>query len=210
MKRGDISRRLQSSLVSGTLSVWFVVQTCILLYLLWQAFMPTPAAIIASPLPAVSMASNAPTTAPVFLKTSFAPPAFASLQTNTSVSLDRIGGVAMTLLLHSPTWFQRRYTFMIENVASNVPSDWVVQVFHTNTGQSLKGLQINRGITRLVARGKVVLTAIPPEVWKAKRKRYELMTERWVWASVLAERVLVFGGSSIICSNAPRRLEHFA
>ncbi len=49
------------------------------------------------------------------------------------------GGVAATLLLHAPTWFQRRYTMMIQNTISNIPDDWVVQIFYTAQGQSKKG-----------------------------------------------------------------------
>eukprot|EP01031_Cornospumella_fuschlensis_P033219 gene33219-40192_t len=189
MRRGESSFRF-----SFALWVWLALQSTLLAYLLWS-FGATQ-----------NSTDHSPEIADEPLALDIAVP---TLKPNASAPTP-IGGVAMTLLLHSPTWFQRRYTFMIENVAHNVPADWVVQIFHTNTGQSLKGLQINRGIARLVERGKVVLTTIPPEVWRAKRKRYELMTERWIWDSVLAEQVLVFGGSSIICSNSPRRLAHFA
>lgn len=49
------------------------------------------------------------------------------------------GGVAATLLLHAPAWFQRRYTMMIQNTVANIPDDWVVQIFYTAVGQSKKG-----------------------------------------------------------------------
>lgn len=114
----------------------------------------------------------------------------------------KYGGVAATLLLHAPTWFQRRYTMMIQNVVNNIPDDWVVQIFYTPSGQSQRGLDINPGIQRFVNSGKVVLTAIPDKVLQTKKKRYEMMFEPWVWSSMLADKVLIFGGNSVICSNS--------
>lgn len=37
-------------------------------------------------------------------------------------------GVAATMMLHSPKWFQRRYTVMVFNILNNLPPNWVVQV----------------------------------------------------------------------------------
>ena len=37
-------------------------------------------------------------------------------------------GVAATMMLHSPKWFQRRYTVMVFNIINNLPPNWVVQV----------------------------------------------------------------------------------
>ena len=65
----------------------------------------------------------------------------------------KIGGVAATLLLHAPTWFQRRYTMMIQNTISNIPDDWVVQIFYTTSGQSQHGLDISPGIKRFITSG---------------------------------------------------------
>jgi len=120
-----------------------------------------------------------------------------------------IGGVAATLMLHSPTWFQRRYTLMIQNAANNIPDDWVVQIFYTRTGQSQKGLDINPGIQRYIDSGKAVLTYIPPEILASKRKRFELMFEPWLWENMLADTILMFGGTSVICSNSPYSVKNF-
>ena len=38
-------------------------------------------------------------------------------------------GVAMTLLLDSPKWFQRRYSVMVANILQNLPARWALQVY---------------------------------------------------------------------------------
>lgn len=126
-----------------------------------------------------------------------------------SQNKSRYAGVAATLMLHSPTWFQRRYTFMVQNVANNLPSDWIIQIFYTGKGQSLAGIKINRGLQRMVERGEVILSEIPHDVWSRKRKRFQLLTDRWIWSEMVAEKVLIFGGSAIICSNSPHQLVDF-
>ena len=118
-------------------------------------------------------------------------------------------GVAATLLLHAPTWFQRRYTTMIQNAVNNIPEDWVVQIYYTTSGQSQHGLDINPGIERFIKTGKVVLMAIPDRVLAVKKKRYELMFEPWIWQSMMADTVLIFGGNSVICSNSPYTFDNF-
>jgi hypothetical protein len=76
-------------------------------------------------------------------------------------------------------------------------------------GQSLAGLDINPGLRRLVDRKLVLLTTIPEDLLKRKKKQYQLMTDRWIWSNVLAEKVLVFGGNSAICSNSKFTIENF-
>ncbi len=120
-----------------------------------------------------------------------------------------VAGVAVTLMLHAPTWFQRRYSMMVLNVHNNVPDDWIIQIFYTAQGQSLAGIEINRAIGRLVEKGRIILTTIPKEVLSVKRKRFELMTELWIWKNMLSEKVLLFGGGTVICSNSVRTVSDF-
>ena len=108
-----------------------------------------------------------------------------------------IAGVAVTVFLHSPTWFQRRYTMMIYNILFNLPEGWVIQIFGTGQGQSAAGLLINRGLQRLVDKGVVRLTIIPPEVFNKRRKLVYLMTDPWLWSHMLADKVLIFGGNQV-------------
>lgn len=131
------------------------------------------------------------------------------VMSKSSLQKSPIRGVAVTMLLHSPTWFQRRYTYMVQNAHNNIPDDWVIQIFYTGEGQSLHGIDINPWIRSLVDSGRVVLTVIPPHVLKTKKKRVELMVEKWVWEHMLADKVLIFGGSSVICSNSPWNITHF-
>lgn len=131
------------------------------------------------------------------------------LSMSRNVTNKKPAGVAVTMMLHAPTWFQRRYSMMVLNVHNNIPDDWVIQIFYTAQGQSQAGVDINRAIGRLVGKGRVVLTTIPEEVLAVKRKRFELMTELWIWENMVAEKVLLFGGGTVICSNSPKTITDF-
>ena len=125
-------------------------------------------------------------------------------------SLLKYPGAAVFLNLHQPTWFQRRYSMMIQNVDSNIPADWVIQVFWTAEGQSKAGIDINRGgLQRLIDSGRLVLTTISPSIFAKKRKKYELMVEPWIWENMLSDTVFLFGGTSVICSNSPYKITNF-
>ena len=117
-----------------------------------------------------------------------------------------VEGVAVALLLHAPKWFQRRYTMMVQNVHNNMPSNWKLQIFYTPFGASQVGIDLNLGLKRMVASGKVVLTEISPAVIAQRKKRIELMTHPWIWENMLADSVFVFGGNGVICSNSPMNI----
>lgn len=128
----------------------------------------------------------------------------------TSPNSDHIGGVAVAILLHSPKWFQRRYTMMVNNIVANIPDDWKVQIFYADHGGSQKGIDLNVGLQKLVNSGKLVLTLLPREmVDKYQSRRIQYMVDPWIWNSMLADRVLVFGGNSVMCGNSPRQLSDF-
>lgn len=118
-------------------------------------------------------------------------------------------GQAATIMLHEPKWFQRRYTMMLLQVLANLPKNWKLQVFYTGKGQSQAGIDINPGFQRLIRDERVVLTLIPEKLAKRKRKKFQLMTDRWLWESMLTDRVFLFGGNSVICSNSQYTLRDF-
>jgi hypothetical protein len=128
---------------------------------------------------------------------------------NSCTFIGKPKGVAFTLMLHTPLWYQRRYTMMVQNTIDNIPDDWIVQIFYTPQGGSLKGLTANPGIQRFIDKKRVVLTIIPDSLLKRKKKRFELMTEPWLWENMLADKVLSFGGGSVICSNSPQHIQDF-
>ena len=161
----------------------------------------------ASPMPMPMQSPSVPLPLPRNFTSSLAEPTSVVLATD--VTLD---GVAAVLLLHAPNWFQRRYSIMVQNVLSNLPSgqNWKVQIFYVRQGQSLAGIESNRGLGRLVASGKVVLTPIPEDISARYKKRVHLMQSAWLWRSMLAEKVFVFGGNAVVCSNSRRTLTDFA
>jgi hypothetical protein len=112
-------------------------------------------------------------------------------------------GVAVTMFLHSPNWFLRRMTMCVRNVRDNLPDNWAIQIFYTAKGQSKQAIDINVGLQRMIQRGEVILTLIPPEVTQIKKKYFEMWTERWLWANMVAPKVLTFGGNQVLCGNSP-------
>lgn len=132
-----------------------------------------------------------------------------SLSTGNVQTNRNFKGVAVCLFLHTPTWFQRRYTMMIRNIRDNIPADWAVQIFYTGKGQSQNGVDINLGLKRMIDRGDIILTTIPEEISAVKRKQFEVWTERWIWENMVADKVMTFGGSASICGNSPKTLEDF-
>lgn len=120
-------------------------------------------------------------------------------------------GVAATLMLNNPKWFQRRYTMMVQNALLNTPSNWAVQIFYTGTGQSQFGLDISPGLTRLIeSNPRVILTKLPPDEVKKNKKNKQMWTTEWIWDSMVSSRVLVFSGNGAICSNSKRSIAEFS
>jgi hypothetical protein len=118
-------------------------------------------------------------------------------------------GVAVSLFLHTPTWFQRRYTVMVRNIRANLPSNWAIQIFYTGKGQSLNGININKGLQRMIENKEIIVTFLPENIGKLKRKQYEVWTERWIWENMVADHVLTFGGNAVLCGNSPRVITDF-
>ena len=122
-------------------------------------------------------------------------------------------GVSVTLLIGSPKWFSRRFSIMINNMLTAVPSDsWGVQIFVTGQGTSKEGIDINIGLQRLIAssHGRVFLTMIPAEKVKLYgKKRYLYLTDPWFWNSIVADKVLMFSGNGAFCANSHHTIHDF-
>jgi hypothetical protein len=120
-------------------------------------------------------------------------------------------GVAVTLLHDHPTWFQRRYTIMIQNILNNIPEDWVIQIFHANNKQFQAGMAISGGILKLIQMNsnRIIFTELPAHVTNERKRPIHLMLHPWLWENMLSDNVLVFGGNHVICSNSPYRLQDF-
>ena len=117
-------------------------------------------------------------------------------------------------------WFQNRYTMMVNQMISALgearvdkneigekKKRWIVQIFYLPKNKmSMEGISYP-GIQKLVKRGQVILTPIPDEYRKLKRK--ELMLQSWLWENTLAERILIFGGNVVLCSNSLFELKDF-
>jgi hypothetical protein len=121
-------------------------------------------------------------------------------------------GVAVALLHDHPTWFQRRYTIMLQNAINNLPSDWAIQIFHVNNVQFQAGMAINGGIRKLIeinSHRQILFTELPSHVTNERKRPIHLMLHPWLWEKMISDRVLIFGGNHVICSNSPYRLQDF-
>jgi hypothetical protein len=130
-------------------------------------------------------------------------------------------GVAATLLHDHPTWFQRRYTLLIQNTLNNLPPDWVIQIFYVNNPQFQAGMALSGGIRKLIEKNgvngvqsegshsRIIFTELPIHVSNERKRPIHLMMHPWLWENMISDRVLIFGGNHVLCSNSPYRLTDF-
>ena len=116
-----------------------------------------------------------------------------------------IKGVAFTLFLGSPKWFQNRYSMMINLLHGALPKDWVIQIFYLPKNKMSNEAVNHPGIQKQVKKGNVILVPIPDGY--AKLRKRELMLLPWLWKQLVAEKVLTFGGTNVLCSNSPLNLD---
>ena len=100
---------------------------------------------------------------------------------------------------------------MINNVLNNLPANWALQIFYTGEGQSLLGITRNTGLQRLVDKGIVKLVVIPRNILKKyKMRKIYMMLDPWIWENIPTNKVLIFGGNSVLCSNSPYNISYFS
>ena len=84
---------------------------------------------------------------------------------------------------------------------------WIVQIFYLpNDATAMEGI-LYPGILELVKRGQVILTPIPKEYRKMRRKL--LLVQPWIWQAMLSERVLMFNGNTVLCANSLFQISDF-
>lgn len=116
-------------------------------------------------------------------------------------------GVAATVMLKAPKWFHRRYTAMILNALANIPPTWSVQIIYNEHWVEKDVLPLHPGLQRLRSHPRIVWTPMPKELTKKKPK--EVMKNKWLWESVIAENVLFFTGNGVFCANSKNTVEDF-
>ena len=116
-------------------------------------------------------------------------------------------GVAATVMLRAPKWFHRRYTAMLHNALANIPPSWSLQVFYNEQWLEKDVLPLHPGLQRLQSHPRIVWTAMPKDLTKKKPK--EVMKNKWLWESIVAENVLFFTGNGVFCANSKTTVEDF-
>jgi len=108
----------------------------------------------------------------------------------------------------SPKWFQRRYSSMIWNILSHIPLTWPLQIYHYNSSQFFKGLDLNPGLMRQAEKSnsRIRFKAIPKHI-KKKTKNKHMLFLTWIWENMPSEFVLLVGGNHVLCSNSPHTLQ---
>jgi hypothetical protein len=114
-------------------------------------------------------------------------------------------GVAITVMLKAPKWFHRRFTVMIHNAMTNIPSDWPIQVFSNEGWLQNDVLPLHPGLRQLRTHPRLIWTPLPTKLTKMKPK--EIMKSEWLWNQVVAENVMVFSGNGAFCANSKSSLK---
>jgi hypothetical protein len=117
-------------------------------------------------------------------------------------------GVAATLFLGSPKWFQQRYSLMINQMKSALPVSWIIQIFYLPHNAMAEEAIKYQGIRKNILSGHVVVTPIPSSFGRKVRKK-DFLRMPWFWKNLLADRVLLFGGNAVLCGNSPYGLQDF-
>lgn len=116
-------------------------------------------------------------------------------------------GVAVTTFLGAPKWFQNRYTLMVNQVLAMIEDDWVVQIFYDPAQKMAREGVAYPGIQRQMARGRVLLSPLPSSMKKIKKNN--LLLSSWFWQNIVAENVLLFGGTTALCANTHLEVSNF-
>lgn len=132
-----------------------------------------------------------------------------STNSNGGDSVVSTTGVAVTVMLRAPKWFHRRYTVMLHNVLANIPTNWMVQVFVNEDWFQRDVLPLHPGMQRLRSKDndRILWTPLPKNMTKFKPK--DVMKSRWLWNSIIAENVLLFGGNGAMCANSHYPISRF-
>lgn len=116
-------------------------------------------------------------------------------------------GVAVTTFLGAPKWFQNRYTLMVNQVLAMIDNDWIVQIFYDPAVKMAREGIAYPGIQRQILRGRVMLTPLPSSMKKIKKNN--LLLSSWFWSNIVAENVLLFGGTAALCANTNLEVSNF-
>lgn len=120
-------------------------------------------------------------------------------------NVEKYSGTAVTVMLGSPKWFQNRFTIMINQIMISLPQSWLMQIFYMPSKKMSKEAVSYNGIQSHIKKGRIKLVAIPG---KKVRKR-NLLLSPFFWENIPTERVLLFGGNSVICANSPYVIDDF-
>eukprot|EP00980_Cylindrotheca_fusiformis_P026077 scaffold15305_cov126-Cylindrotheca_fusiformis.AAC.15 len=116
--------------------------------------------------------------------------------------------VAVSVMLKAPKWFHRRYTAMLHNALANLPSSWSIQIFYNEKWLESDVLPLHPGLRMLrETNERIVWTRIPQEMTRWKPK--DLLKSSWIWESMIAENVLMFGGNGAFCGNRKVSIDYF-
>ena len=135
------------------------------------------------------------------------------LSRNSSSNLQkaRPDGIALLLMTDQPKWFQRRYALLVQNLLSNLPTNWIVQIFHPDSKQYHAGIALNPGFKRLIDNNhpRLHMTKLPLKLVKARKRPIHLMLHPFIWENTLAEKVLYLDGNHVLCANSPFNIQNF-
>lgn len=94
-----------------------------------------------------------------------------------------------------------------ESESENDKNTLKIQIFYNKYNKmSLNSLKYNY-IQKLIKNNIIILTSIPKEYKHLKKK--DILKLPWFWKSLKGEKVLLFGGNTVLCSNSPYTIDNF-
>jgi hypothetical protein len=98
---------------------------------------------------------------------------------------------------------------MINQIIISLPDDWLVQIYYIPSKMMSLEAVSYPGIQKHVKVGKIKLVEIPEHMRKKLRKR-NLLLSPYFWENIPSERVLLFGGNSVLCANSEYSIDDFS
>lgn len=91
-------------------------------------------------------------------------------------------------------------------MVASLPPNWMVQIYYLPRNRMSKEAVNYSGVRKQIKKGFVELVPIPDEYRKMKRK--EIMLLPWLYRQMKSDKVLFFGGTSVLCSNSNYDLDN--
>ncbi|TVY91819.1 hypothetical protein LAWI1_G003895 [Lachnellula willkommii] len=180
--------------------LFFVFSAVFLLVIIWTVRLPLPTPDFRSNTPASSNVEGSTTPEATF--TSFLQP-FATPISSFAVAVPTTGKNVAAIVEARPL---DTLVPLLLHFSTVLGPEWPVHVF---TGQTT--IPASLPLRRAITSGRITIRLLPPNTeFKNHHDVSQFLTEPWLWEALApAGHVLLFQADSILCANAPMRVDDF-